>query len=314
MLDIDSVLELEKELEKSLNIYLPEPIINSELILFNNSKLLKNFISNNTNKLTKNVTPYGVINPGPGEKIIQTSRLSRLYNKLVFLTSTPKYNAQYIDEINTLRNKYIDLEKSSEKGLQKTKREVRNRIKDLSSKTYINRDPNYFGEMMLIIINNILTRPNFSGYSYKNEMKSLAIEHILKYTWRFSPYKQSKITGQYVSAFTYISTICFNAFVATINSQNKEIKKSKEDFIETQKMRYSDIRSSKITPECSSIDKTVKIVNIKNKLIDEIKKIPIDARDILVQYPSEYKIDMDEYEKITDFSESNNINLSIERF
>jgi len=314
MLTSDSVKELERELEKNLNKYLPEPIINSELILFNNSKLLKNSISNNINKLTKNITPYGVINPNPGEKTIPTSRLSKLHNKLVFLTEIPKYNSQYMDEINILRDKYIDLEKSMEKGLQRAKRDVRNRLKDLSSKTYIDRDPNYFGEMILIIINNILTRPNFSGYSYKSEMKSLAIEHILKYTWRFSPYKQSKISGQYVSAFTYISTICFNAFVATINSQNKEIKKSKEDFIETQKAKYSSIKSSKITPECSSISKTVKIVNIGNKLIDEIKKISLDSRDILVHYPKEYKIDMDEYSEISNFSESNNINLSIVRF
>lgn len=317
MTNTSSILELEKELEedleKHLKAYLPEPIINSELILFNNSKILKTIRENNINKLSKNKTPYGFINPAKNEKKIPLKRLERLYNKLVFLTEIPKYNDSHIEEICNLRDEYIKLENSLEKGLQKRKRDIRNKIKDLSSNTFMNRDPDYFGEMILTLINNILKRPNFSGYSYKNEMKSLAIEHILKYTWRFAPYKQSKISGQYVSAFTYISTICFNAFVATINSQNKEIKKSKEDFMETQKFKYSSIKSSKLVPECSVVDKNVKIVNIKNKLIDEIKKIPLDSKDILVQYPENYKINMDEYKEITGYSDNNNINLSLER-
>lgn len=317
MTDTSSILELEKELEedleKHLNEYLPEPIINSELILFNNSKILKTISENNINKLSKNKTPHGFINPSKDEEKIPLKRLERLYNKLVFLKEIPKYNDSHIEEIEDLRNEYTKLENSLEKGLQKRKRDIRNRIKDLSSMTFMYRDPDYFGEMILMLINNILKRPNFSGYSYKNEMKSLAIEHILKYTWRFAPYKQSKISGQYVSAFTYISTICFNAFVATINNQNKEIKKSKADFMETQKFKYSSIRSSKVVPECSSIDKNVKIINIKNKLIDEIKKISLDSKDILVQYPEDYKIDMEEYKEITEYSDSNNINLSLER-
>ncbi len=313
MIDKTSIEELEKDLEKRLNSYLPEPIINSELILFNNSKIIKNIRKYNINKLMKNSTPYGLINASKNEKKIPTEKLPNLYTKFTFLKSIPKYNDEYIQEIENLRDEYSDLERSIEKGLQKKKRYIRDRIKDLSSATFIYRDPNIFGEMVLIIINNILTRPNFSGYSYKNEMKSLAIEHILKYTWRFAPYKQSKISGQYVSAFTYISTISFNAFVATINSQNKESKKSKDDFLETQKFKYSTVKSSKIIPDHSEIGKKVKLVNIKNKLIDEIKKISLDQKDILVEYPKNYRVDMKEYKSITEFSKENDLNLSLVR-
>ena len=311
----DDFLEnLDESLVDCTISYLPEPIINSELILFNNSKIIKFIHENNINKLTKNKTPYGYINPGKNEEKIPTKRLERLHTKLVFFKELPKYNDSYIDEIEELRSQYIELENSLEKGTQKLKRQIRDRIKELSTKTFMDRDPDKFGEMTLIIINNILRRPNFSGYSFKNEMKSLAIEHILKYTWKFLPYKKSKISGQYVSAFTYISTICFNAFVAVIKDQNKEVQKSKEDYLETQKAKYADIRTSRIIPDHSEIEKEVKIFNIKNRLIDEIKKITIDAKDILVRFPESYKIDMNEYKEITNFSDSNNINLSLERF
>jgi len=309
MIDKASIEDLEKGLKK----YLPEPVINSELILFNNSKILKNIKKYNINKLMKNTTPYGLINASKNEKKIYSDKLPNLYTKFTFLKSIPKYNDKYIQEIETLRDEYSELERSIEKGLQKKKRYIRDRIKDLSSATFVYRDPNIFGEMILIIINNILTRPNFSRYSYKNEMKSLAIEHILKYTWRFAPYKQSKISGQYVSAFTYISTISFNAFVATINSQNKEAKKSKEEFLETQKFKYSTIRSSNIIPDHSEIEKKVRLVNIENRLIDEIKKIPLDQKDILVEYPKNYRIDMNEYKELTEFSKENDLNLSLVR-
>lgn len=249
--------------------YLSEPSLNSELILVNNAKLLKQ-------------------------------------GKFAF-------NDTHIEEIIELRNKYEILDQSDDLGLQKTKRIMRDRIRDLSSITYVNRDQEIFGDMVLMMMDKMSTRPNFSGYSYKDEMKSLATEHIFKYTWKFDPYKQSEITGQYISAFTYISTIIFNAFVATINKQNDEHKKAKKSFLETQKLFHRDPNVSDIIPSHSEIDKTVQIVRIKNTLFEEIQIIKLDVQNILVKYPEDYHIDMVEYKKITDYSDTNNINLSIVR-
>jgi len=253
--------------------YLSEPSLNSELILVNNAKKLK---------------------------------------------ENPKlFNDKYLDKIMQLRKEYGKLDNLEDtKGTQKQKREIRDKIRKLSIKTYINRDTDLFGEMILLLIDKMLTRPNFRYYSYKNEMKSLAVEYILKYTWRFDPNKQSKISGQYVSAFAYLSTIIFNAFVASINKYEKENKKIKEDFLETQKLFHLDHKESKygyglIEEEYSSPEKEVIFNHIDSNLFDLILKISLDTKNIQVYYPDMYKISLDEYNKITDYSSSNNILLSI---
>lgn len=250
--------------------YLCEPTLNSELLLINNAKLLKE-------------------------------------NENLF-------NDTHLHEIEDLRIQYEKLDSDDSVGLQKTKRDIRNKIRDLSIITYVYRDDNIFGEMAMQVIDNILKRPNFSGYSYKDEMKSLAIEHILKYTYKFDTYKQSQLSGQFVSAFTYISTIIFNAFVATINKQNSEHQKAKDEFMETQKLFHRDHNESTYGEEHSNIEKIIKIVNIESNIYDELQKIILDCRDILVQYPDFYKIDMDEYDKIIKWSNNKKINLSIVQY
>lgn len=247
--------------------YLSEPSVNSELILINNSKLLKE-----------------------DESLL---------------------NEEHIQEIMELRAQYELLDSDDSKGLQKQKRDIRNTIRDLSTKTYTDRNDEMFSLQFLQIIDNMLKRPNFSGYSYKDEMKSLAIEHILKYTWRFDSYKQSKLSGQFVSAFTYISTIAFNAFVATINKQKSEHEKAKEEFLETQKLFHRETNTSTYEPSHSEIEKTVKIINIQDSLYGELQKIVLDSKDILVTYPEEYNIDLAEYDRIVKWSSFNKINLSV---
>jgi len=238
-----------------------------------------------------------------------------LVNNAKKLKRNPElFNDEYIDEIMSLRFIYEDLDSQEDsKGLQKEKREIRNKIRDLSSKTYIERDGNLFSEMIIQLMDKLLTRPNFVNYNYKNEMKSLATEYILKYTWKFDPYKKSKISGQYVSAFTYITTIAFNAFVATINKFNKEQGKIKEEYLETQKLFHLDAHQSTIEDDYSTPQKTVYFKNINGTLFDMIQLIKLDEKDIQIMYNPDYKISMEEYNKITKYSKENNINLSVTR-
>jgi hypothetical protein len=164
--------------------------------------------------------------------------------------------------------------------------------------------------MILLIIDKLLTRPNFVNYNYKNEMKSLAIEHILKYTWKFDPYKKSEITGQYISAFTYITTITFNAFVATINKFNKEQDKIKEDYLETQKLFHRDPNRSTYGEEYLLPRKEV-IFNHTDNLFESIQQISLDETEIQIYYPDDYKISVEEYNNITQYSDINNLSLCI---
>lgn len=236
-----------------------------------------------------------------------------LVNNAKLLKKDPSlFNDKYLEEIMNLREKYekIEQENKDAKGLQKEKRDIRNRIRDLSVKTFVERDGNIFGEMIMNIMDRLLTRPNFVNYNYHNEMKSLATEHILKYTWRFDPYKQSEISGQYISAFTYITTITFNAFVATINKFNKEQNKIKDDFLETQKLFHNDPKRSSYGENYSLPKKEVVFNHIDTDLLSLIKQIPLDESDIQVYYPDDYLIKMQEYEKIKEYID-NKINISI---
>jgi len=158
-----------------------------------------------------------------------------LFNNLKKLKENPDlYNDEYLEELENLRDKSVQLEQSREKGLQQQKREIRDKIRDLSYKTYVYRDTNLFGKMIDTMANRILTRPQFSGYTIKDEMKSLGIEYVLKYIYNFDPYKTSKISNQPVSAFAYISTIIFNGIIQVINSFNKEQEKIRESILEYQ--------------------------------------------------------------------------------
>ncbi len=249
-------------------IYLPEPILNSELILVNNKKLLK--------------------------------RRPELLNEV------------YLKEIKDLREAYTNLEKQSEsgtKGLQKDKKIIRDQIRELSSKTYSNIDENVFGSMVLTIVNKISSLPQFSNYTFIDEMRSLAIQHILLYSYKFDPFRQSKLTEQYVSAFAYISTICFNAFIATINKFNKEQTKAKEQFLEKQKLVHKEPNKSHWGPDFSTADRVIHLPNLlENELYNIIKSTTIN-NDIIFFIPESYRLSEKEYNFIIKYE----YNISIKR-
>ena len=257
--------------------------------------------------MSNNIKRSYIIEPEINSELILRNNSKKLDKDETLL------NEEHILEIENLREQYILLDQDDSRGLQKKKRDIRNRIRDLSTKTFIHRDPNIFGSMITEMMDKILTRPNFSGYSYKDEMKSLATEHILKYSWKFDSYRQSEISGQFISAFTYISTIIFNAFVATINKQNKELQKAKEDFTETQKLLHKEVHTSTYGEDYTVPKKEVVFQNIEGTLFDLIKQITLDEDDILVKYCYNYLITIEEYNKITDYTKDKNICLSLIR-
>ena len=248
--------------------YIAEPVLNSELVMINNSKLLQKDQS--------------------------------------------LFNEEYIPKIETLRNEFIRLESLTDNGatgLQKQKRVIRDEIRDLSVKTYTNRDNNIFGSMITLIVDKIASRPQFSNYTFITEMKSLAIEHILKYTYKFDPYRQSLISGQYASAFAYISTIAFHAFIATINRFNKEQSKAKEAWIQKNKLIHREPNVSTYGPDHSEIERTIKLPHLKeHELYNFIKHTTINE-ETEIWIPTEYKIDIKTYDFILKYE----YNLSIRR-
>ncbi|HPM74167.1 MAG TPA: hypothetical protein PLA71_00430 [Saccharofermentans sp.] len=76
------------------------------------------------------------------------------------------------------------------------------------------------GEMILKIARKIATRPNFSGYTYKDEFISDAVFSMLK--------SLDKINLDY-NPFMYLSQITFNAFIGKINRE-KRVQRVKEAY------------------------------------------------------------------------------------
>jgi predicted nucleic acid-binding Zn finger protein len=94
-------------------------------------------------------------------------------------------------------------------------------------------DPNYskqkFGEMVLLIVTNLAKKGNFSGYTWKDDFYSNALEKILSYVINnFDANKISKRSGKQVKAFAYVTQIASNAFKEIINERKEEIKLMEE--------------------------------------------------------------------------------------
>lgn len=75
--------------------------------------------------------------------------------------------------------------------------------------------PEYIGKCILLIATRLATKPNFSGYSYKEEMISDGIENCLQYIHNFDPEKSS-------NPFAYFTQIIWYAFLRRIQKEKKQ--------------------------------------------------------------------------------------------
>jgi len=75
--------------------------------------------------------------------------------------------------------------------------------------------PEYIGKCILLIATRLATKPNFSGYSYKEEMISDGIENCLMYIHNFDPEKSS-------NPFAYFTQIIWFAFLRRIQKEKKQ--------------------------------------------------------------------------------------------
>lgn len=79
------------------------------------------------------------------------------------------------------------------------------------------RIPDYVGRCILLISTNLARRPNFCGYTYKDEMISDGYEHCIRYFYNFDSEK-------YSNPFAYFTKISYYAFVRRILSEKKQRK------------------------------------------------------------------------------------------
>lgn len=76
--------------------------------------------------------------------------------------------------------------------------------------------PNFIGECLLLIANNLSKAPNFASYSYKDEMISDAIENCCRYIHNFNPDKNN-------NPFAYFTQTIKFAFIRRIQREQKEM-------------------------------------------------------------------------------------------
>lgn len=76
--------------------------------------------------------------------------------------------------------------------------------------------PNYIGECIYQIATRLATKPNFSGYSYKEDMIMDGIENCLLYIGNFDPNKSS-------NPFAYFTQIIWYAFLRRIAKEKKQM-------------------------------------------------------------------------------------------
>lgn len=77
--------------------------------------------------------------------------------------------------------------------------------------------PDVLARAIMLIANKVVSRWNFSGYSYKDLMVSDSIEVILRYTLNFNPEKSKNLFG-------YWSRFCWRACLVRIQKESKQQK------------------------------------------------------------------------------------------
>jgi hypothetical protein len=168
-----------------------------------------------------------------------------------------------------------------------------------------------FGEIILLMVKNILKKPQFSGYTYKDDFYSDAVYKILKYLHNFDHTMISDRSGQAVNAFAYISQIIHNSILYIINSKKKDLENLRKqiamellDHDLTPKISEFHVwedRGLTPTDEEKIAVETIHIKKIKTNLVDYIKNLETDVDSfdrIDIYYPKDYSILMDEYNEL----------------
>lgn len=199
-------------------------------------------------------------------------------------------------EINNLIEEYKNTGKPTE---------IKNKIIELSKDTKIDsKSHEIFGRIVLLMIQKILTKPNFSGYSWRDEFFSTSCYRVFKYLHNFDFEKRSKITGGEVSAFSYITQIITMSILEVINKNNKYSKE-----LEDYKNQMSRAHGLETDPENLSYFEDSSPENIDilvdyefDSLVDIIEKSIAENPDkeIKIYYPKDYRITYDEYAKISE--------------
>lgn len=177
---------------------------------------------------------------------------------------------------------------------------LKDTILEVSKETQIDsKSHERFGEIVLLMIRKILTKPNYSGYSWADEFYSNSCYRVFKYIHNFDCDKKSERTGQSVSAFSYITQIIVMSILEVINRNNKA-QKELDAYAEIHDSDMGIISSkneSTYTYEESPCKEIIleSVESLKDSITEVLKKT---KGDLKIYYPKDYVLSFDEYAEI----------------
>lgn len=108
---------------------------------------------------------------------------------------------------------------------------------------------NYIGECFMKICYGLAKKPNFSGYTYRDEMISDAIENCIMAVNSFNPEKTN-------NPFAYFTTIAYYAFIRRIQSEKKQ-----------QYIKHKNVHNFFLVGDIESIDNNI----LSNSVIEDFE-------------------------------------------
>lgn len=146
-----------------------------------------------------------------------------------------------------------------------------------------------------LMIDRILTKPQFSGYTYTDEFHSDAQFKIFRYITNFDHKKISRISGDFVNAFAYVTQIIHNSIIYVISTNKKHRERIKTEYLRQQiafsvdnpGFRVPLKRDAPVAFEVSKMNVT-KYYRTKANFVDnfetDLERVDFDKVDKLIVY------------------------------
>lgn len=218
---------------------------------------------------------------------------------------------EWNDRIKELVDLYIKTDK-----LRQTSRvlQFRKALKDhiiwgCERSTAGDREMNRLSSIIDIMVDRILTKPQFSGYTYVDEFHSDVQFKVFKYIDNFDHRKISKRSGDYVNAFAYITQIIHNSIIYVISTNKKAQDRIKQEYrsqqiqfaIENPGIKPLLVHESETMPEAEPVKMTRYYYN-KNTFFNDFKA---DLERLDFSKISELTVYVPKGCKIEDFTDYN---------
>lgn len=171
-------------------------------------------------------------------------------------------------------------------------------------------------DIVSLMVDRILTKPQFSGYTYDDEFHSDAQFKVFKYITNFDHTKISKISGEYVNAFAYTTQIIHNSIIYVISTNKKHQERIKQEYKRQQLIFAADapgIKTNLIQDTLLNPDEPVSKIKVSKfyynktdfypKLTEDLEKLDFSKiSEVVVHLPKGIKQSELDITNLTDYN------------